>query len=76
MDRSKFVKLIYSGVYIGNRPSGRQKERWIESGKECLIEQYVNFPEARRVVHNNTEWRGFGWEPSPKGMDLTMTRYQ
>ena len=36
MDRDRIAKRIYVGEFTGNRPVGRQRERWIGTVKECL----------------------------------------
>src|SRR5678815_4244908 len=59
MDDSRSVKRMYSGECVGNRPDGRQKKKWNESEKECLEKRNVSLAEARRKVHNRSEWRGF-----------------
>src|SRR5678815_3478358 len=59
MDDSRSVKGMYSGECVGNRPDGRPKKKWIESENECLEERNVRLAEARRKVHNRSEWRGF-----------------
>src|SRR5678815_4421311 len=59
MDDGRLVKPIYSSQCAGNRPAGRQKKKWIESVKECLEERNASLAEARRKVHNRSEWRGF-----------------
>src|SRR5678815_388375 len=66
MDDSRLVKRMDSGVCVGNRP----KKKWIESVKECLEKRNVSLAEARRKVHNRSEWRGFvrGFGCSPPGL--------
>ena len=59
MDESRLVKRMYNGECVGKRPVGRPKKRWIDSVKECLNERNVNLVEARRMVCNRDEWRGF-----------------
>src|SRR5678815_1751450 len=59
MNDSRLVKRMYSGECVGNRPAGRPKEKWIESVKECLEERNVSLAEARRKMHNRSEWRSF-----------------
>src|SRR5678816_2581037 len=56
MDDRRSVKRMYSGKCVGNRPDGRKKKKWNESEKECLEERNVSLAEARRKLHNRSEW--------------------
>src|SRR5678815_1371290 len=60
MDDSWLVKRMHSGEYAGNRPAGgRPRKKWIESAKGFLEERNLSLAEARRKVHNRSEWRCF-----------------
>jgi hypothetical protein len=59
MDENRLVKRIYRGEVVGNRTVGRQKMRWIDSVKKCLLERNVSLLEATRMVQNRDEWRVF-----------------
>ena len=38
---------------------GRPRKRWIDSEKECLKKRGLNVRQARRMVHDRSEWREF-----------------
>ena len=59
MDENRLVKRMYSGECVGKKPVGRPKKRWIELVRDCLKERNVSMDEARRMVLDRNEWRGF-----------------
>ena len=59
MEESRLVKRVYSGECEGNNAFGRPKKKWIGSVRDCLGKRGMNLDEARRMVGNRSEWRGF-----------------
>ena len=38
---------------------GRLRKRWIDILKECLRKRDLDIIQARRIVHDRSEWWGF-----------------
>ena len=59
MESDRIAKSIYVGVYAGTHSMGRPWKRWIDSVKECLRKRGLDVKQARRMVQDGCEWRGF-----------------
>ena len=59
MERDRIAKRVYVGECAGSRSVGRPRKRWIDIVKECLRKRGLDVGEARRMVQNRSEWRGF-----------------
>ena len=55
----RIAKIFYVGGYAGCRSVGRLRKRWIDAGKECLKKRGLDVRQARRMVQDRNEWRGF-----------------
>ena len=47
------------GVCAGSRSVGGPQRKWIDNVKECLRKRGLNVRQARRMVQDTSEWRGF-----------------
>ena len=54
MENDKIAKRVYVGEYVG-----RPRERWIDTVKDSLKKRDLDVRQARRMVHDRSEWRGF-----------------
>ena len=59
MERDKIAKRVYVGECVGRRSVGRPRKRWIDTVKECLKKRGLDIRQARRMVQDRNEWRGF-----------------
>ena len=59
MENDRFVKRVYVGEFAGSCSVGRLQKRWIDTMKECLKKRGLDVRQARRMVQDRTEWRGF-----------------
>ena len=50
---------IAEGECSGSRSVGRPWKRWIDIVKECLKRRGLDINQARRMVHDRSEWWGF-----------------
>ena len=67
----------YVGVCAGSRSGGRPPKRWINTMKECLRKRGLDVRQARRMVQDRREWRGFEGKcmgRSPGDEPLILTR--
>ena len=55
----RVAKRVYVGECAGRRSVGRQQKRWIDTVKECLRKSGLDKGQARRMVQDRTERRGF-----------------
>ena len=57
----KMIKLIkkYMGECTGSCSVGRTRKRLIDTVKECLKQRGLDVRQARRMVQDRSEWRGF-----------------
>ena len=46
-------------MLIGSRSVGRPSKRWMDTMKECLKKRGLDIGQARRMVQDKSEWRGF-----------------
>ena len=47
------------GEYVGSRSVGRSRRRWTDTVKEYLRKRGLGVGQARRMVQDRSEWRGF-----------------
>ena len=47
------------GECAGTRLVGRPRMRWINTVKECLKKRGLDVRQAKRMVKDKSEWRGF-----------------
>ena len=59
MERDRIAKRVYVGECAGSRSVGRPQKRWIDSVKECLKKRGLDSRQAKRMVQDKSEWRGF-----------------
>ena len=59
MERDKITKRVYVGECAGSHLVGRPRKRWIDTIKECLKKRGLNVRQARRMVQDRSECRGF-----------------
>ena len=59
VERDMIAKRVYVGECAGSRSVGRPRKRWIDTVKECLRKRRLDVRQARRIVQNRSEWRGF-----------------
>ena len=59
MERDRIAKRVYVGERADSRSVGRARKRWIDTVKECLKKRDVDVRQARRMVQDRSEWRGF-----------------
>ena len=59
METDRIAKRVYVGECAGSRSVGRPRKRWIDTVKECLRKRGLDVRQARRMVQNRSEWRGF-----------------
>ena len=58
-DGDKITKRVYVGKCAGSHSVGRPLKIWIDTMKECLKKQGLDIRQARRIVQDWREWRGF-----------------
>ena len=59
MERDGIVKRVYVGECASNRSVCRPWKGWIDNVKEGLRKRGLDVREARRMVQDRSEWRGF-----------------
>ena len=59
MERDRIAKRVYVGECAGSRSEGRPRKRWIDTVKECLKKRGLDIRQAKRMVQDRSEWRGF-----------------
>ena len=60
MERDRFAKRVYIGECDGSRSVGRPRKRCTDTVKECLRKRGLGVRQARGMVQDSSEWRGFG----------------
>ena len=55
----KESKRVYVEECAGSRSVGMPWKRWIDTVKDCLRERVLDVRQARRMVQDSNEWRGF-----------------
>ena len=76
MENDMIAKCVYVGECAGSHSMGRQRKRWSDAVNECLGKRFLDVRQARRMVQDRSEWRGFvrGMNEAYTGR-LTLTRY-
>ena len=60
MKSDRIPKRVYVGECAGNHSVSRLLKRWIDPVKKCLLRKRgLGIRQARRMVHDRSEWRGF-----------------
>ena len=59
MERVRVAKRVYVGEYVGSHSVGRPWKRCIDTVKKCLRKRGLDVRQARRMVQDRNEWRGF-----------------
>ena len=59
MERDRIAKRSYVGECADSRSVGKPRKRWIDTLKECLRKRGLDVRQARRMVQDRSEWRGF-----------------
>ena len=59
MERDRIAKRFYVGKFTGSRSLVRPRKRWIDTVKESLKKRGLDARQARRMVQDRSEWRGF-----------------
>ena len=59
MERDRITKRVYVGECASSRSVGRPRKRWIDTAKECLKKRGLDVRQARGMVQDRSEWRGF-----------------
>ena len=59
MERDRIAKRTYVGECAGSRSLGTLRKRWVDTVNECLKKRGLDVRQARRMVQNRSEWRGF-----------------
>ena len=49
----------YVGECAGSHSVGKPRKRWTDTVKECLKKRGLYVGQARRIVQDRSEWRGF-----------------
>ena len=56
MEKDRVAKRVYVVECAGSRSVGRSRKRWVDTVKECLRKRCLGVRQARRMVHNRSEW--------------------
>ena len=59
MERDRISKRVYVEKCAGSRSVGKPRKRRIDIMKECLRKRGLDVRQAKRVVQDRSEWRGF-----------------
>ena len=59
MKRDRIANRVYVGECAGSLSVGRPRKRWINTVKDCLKKRGLEVRQARRMVQDRSEWRGF-----------------
>ena len=60
IERDRIAKRVYVGEFAGRRSASRPRKRWLDTMKDCLKRRGLDVRQARRMVQDRSEWRGFG----------------
>ena len=58
-ENDRIAKRVYVGEHAGTHSVGRLQKRWIDTVNVCLKKRALDVRQARRMVHQRSEWRGF-----------------
>ena len=59
MENDRNAKRVYVGECAGSHSVGRPQKRWITTVKKCLRKRGLDVRQARKMVLDRCEWRGF-----------------
>ena len=59
MENDRIAKRVYVAVWDGSSSVGRWRKRWIDTVKVCLKKRGLDVRQAKRMVQDRSEWRGF-----------------
>ena len=59
MESDRIAKKVYVRECAGSRSVGRSRKRRIDTVNECLRKRGLDVRQARRMVQDMCEWRGF-----------------
>ena len=59
IESDRIVKSLYVGECADSRSLGRPLKRWTDTVKVCLKIRGLDVRQARRMVQDRSEWRGF-----------------
>ena len=54
-----FAKRVYVGECAGIHSVSRSRKIWIYTVKECLRKRGLGVRQAKRMIQERSEWRGF-----------------
>ena len=59
MEKDRIANRVYVGECVGSRSVVWLWKRWIDTIKKFLKKRGLDIGQARRMVHDRSEWRGF-----------------
>ena len=59
MEKERIAKRVYVGECAGSHSVGRPQKKWIDIVMDCLRKRGLDVRQARRMVQDRSEWRGF-----------------
>ena len=59
MEKDRIAKRIYVEVCVGSRSVCKPQKRGIDTVKDCLRKRVLDVRQARRIVHDRSEWQRF-----------------
>ena len=59
IEKERITKRVYVGKCAGSCLVGRLWKRWLDTVKGCLQKRFLDVRQARRMVQDRIEWRGF-----------------
>ena len=59
ISNSRIARRVYERECAGSRLLGRPRKRWIDSVNDCLKKRGLNIRQAKNMVYDRNEWRGF-----------------
>ena len=59
MEKDGISNRVYVGVCAGSRSLGRLRKKWIDTVKDCLRKTGLDVTQAKRMVQDRSERRGF-----------------
>ena len=58
LEKDRIAKRVYVGECAGSRSMGKPRKRWFDTVKDCLMKRGLDVRQARRMIHDRSEWRG------------------
>ena len=59
MKNGRIAKRVYVEECAGSHSVGRPRKRWTDTVKGCLKKRGLDVRQARKMVHDRNEWKGF-----------------